>query len=50
MAALARSESATMPWSIRFIETRAWTNFEVIEVLHQREEREWVRFGRIRQR
>jgi hypothetical protein len=30
--------------------TRAWANFEVIEVLHQREEREWVRFARIRQR
>jgi hypothetical protein len=31
-------------------ETRAWTNFEVIEVIHQREEREWVRFARIRQK
>jgi hypothetical protein len=31
-------------------ETRAWANFEVIEVLHEREEREWARFGRIRRR
>jgi hypothetical protein len=31
-------------------ETRAWTNFELVEVLHHREEREWVRFARIRQR
>jgi hypothetical protein len=29
-------------------ETRAWANFELIEVLHQREEREWVHFARIR--
>jgi hypothetical protein len=29
---------------------RAWANFELIEVLHQREEREWVRFARLRQR
>ena len=31
-------------------EARVWANFELIEVLHQREEREWVRFARIRQR
>jgi hypothetical protein len=31
-------------------ETRAWAHFEVVEILHQREEREWVGFGRIRQR
>jgi hypothetical protein len=31
-------------------EMRAWANFEVIELLHQREERDWVRFARIRQR
>ena len=31
-------------------ETRAWANFELIEVLYQREEREWVRFARLRQR
>lgn len=31
-------------------ETRAWTNFELIDILGQKEEREWVRFARIRQR
>jgi len=31
-------------------EMRAWANFELIEVLHQREEKEWVRFARIRKR
>jgi hypothetical protein len=31
-------------------EMRAWANFELIEVLYQREEREWVRFARLRQR
>jgi hypothetical protein len=31
-------------------ETRAWANFEVIEVLHQTEERDWTRLGRRRQR
>jgi hypothetical protein len=31
-------------------EMRAWANFEIVEVLHQREERDWVRFARIRQR
>jgi hypothetical protein len=37
-------------WRATLEETRAWANFEVIEVLHQREEREWVSFGRLRQR
>ena len=37
-------------WRATLEETRAWANFEVVEVLHQREEREWVGFGRIRQR
>jgi hypothetical protein len=37
-------------WRITFEETYAWINFEVVEVLHTREEREWVHFGRIRQR
>ena len=37
-------------WRATLEETRAWANFEVIEVLHQREEREWVGFGRVRQR
>jgi hypothetical protein len=37
-------------WLAALEETRAWANFEVIEVLHQTEEREWVGFGRIRQR
>lgn len=37
-------------WRATLEETRAWTNFEVVEILHQREEREWVGFGRSRQR
>jgi hypothetical protein len=35
-------------WRATLEETRAWANFELIEVLHQREEREWVSFSRIR--
>jgi hypothetical protein len=31
-------------------EMRAWASFEFIEVLYQGEEREWVRFARIRRR
>ncbi len=30
-------------------ETRSWINFEITESLHDREERDWARFGRIRQ-
>jgi hypothetical protein len=37
-------------WRATLEETRAWANFEVVEILHQREERDWVDFGRIRQR
>jgi hypothetical protein len=37
-------------WRATLEETRAWANFEVVEVLHQREEREWLRFARLRQR
>ena len=37
-------------WRATLEETRAWANFEVVEVLHQREDREWTSFGRIRQR
>jgi hypothetical protein len=37
-------------WRATLEETRSWANFEVIEMLYQREEREWVRFARIRQR
>ncbi len=29
-------------------ETRAWANFEMIEVLHEREQADWARFGRLR--
>ena len=29
-------------------ETRAWANFEVIEMLHGCEESDWSRFGRLR--
>ncbi len=31
-------------------ETRAWLNFGVVETLHEREERDRARFGRIRDR
>jgi hypothetical protein len=31
-------------------ETRSWANFEVAEVLHSREQHDWARFGRLRQR
>jgi hypothetical protein len=37
-------------WRATLEETRAWANFELIELLHQREEREWVRFARMRKR
>ena len=37
-------------WRATLEETRAWVSFEVVEILHQREGREWARFGRIRQR
>jgi hypothetical protein len=37
-------------WRAALEETRASVNFEVVEILHQREERDWVGFGRIRQR
>ena len=37
-------------WRATLAETRAWVSFEVVEVLHQTEERAWVRFARIRQR
>ena len=29
-------------------ETRAWANFELIETMQDREERDWARFGRLR--
>lgn len=31
-------------------ETRAWTMFEILEIQHPREEREWTRLGRMRSR
>lgn len=31
-------------------ETRAWTLFEILEVLHERAESEWTRLGRMRAR
>jgi hypothetical protein len=37
-------------WQATLEETRAWANFEVVEVLQQKEEREWLGFSRIRQR
>jgi hypothetical protein len=37
-------------WRATLEEIRAWTNFEVVEMLHQREDQEWISFGRIRQR
>ena len=29
-------------------ETRAWVNFDLIEVMHSREQDDWTRFGRLR--
>ena len=29
-------------------ETRAWVNFDLIEVMHNREQNDWTRFGRLR--
>jgi hypothetical protein len=37
-------------WRATLEETRASVNFEVVEILHQREERDWAGFGGIRQR
>lgn len=31
-------------------ETRSWANFEIAEVMHSREQHDWARFGRLRQR
>jgi hypothetical protein len=31
-------------------ETRAWANFEMIDVMHLREETDWARFSRIRRK
>ena len=31
-------------------ETRAWINFEITECLHEREQLDWVRFGKVRRR
>jgi hypothetical protein len=31
-------------------ETRAWANFELVGVLHGREQGDWTRFGRLRRR
>ena len=31
-------------------ETQAWATFEILEVLHERVEREWTRLGRMRDR
>jgi hypothetical protein len=31
-------------------ETRAWINFEVTECLHDREQRDWASFGKVRRR
>jgi hypothetical protein len=37
-------------WRATLQETRTWANFEVVEVLHQTEEREWTSLGRRRRR
>jgi hypothetical protein len=29
-------------------ETRAWVNFDLVEVMHSREQDDWTRFGRLR--
>src|SRR5712671_1588229 len=31
-------------------ETRAWANFELVEILLQREQDDWTRFGRLHRR
>ena len=31
-------------------ETRAWANYELIETMHQREQADWAKFGRLRNR
>jgi hypothetical protein len=31
-------------------ETRAWINFEITECMHEREQRGWARFGKVRRR
>jgi hypothetical protein len=31
-------------------ETRAWANFELVGVLHDREQDDWTRFGRLRRK
>ena len=31
-------------------ETRAWANFELVEILQQREQDDWARFGRLHRR
>lgn len=31
-------------------ETRAWVNFELVETMHEREQSDWARFGRLRNR
>jgi hypothetical protein len=36
-------------WRATLEETQAWVSFEVVEILHEKEEREWVRLSRIRQ-
>jgi hypothetical protein len=37
-------------WRVTLAEIRAWVSFEVVEVLHEAEEREWTRLGRRRRR
>lgn len=38
------------PVELAVKEARAWTMFEILEVLHEREEEEWIRLGRQRTR
>lgn len=42
-----RRESLEACWAT-IEETRAWANFEIVEILHEREERDRARWGRIR--
>jgi hypothetical protein len=37
-------------WRATLGEVRAWVSFDVVETLHQTEEREWTSFGRRRRR
>jgi hypothetical protein len=43
-----RKQPAIKSVELAVKETRAWTMFEILEIVHGREESEWTRFGRRR--